>query len=138
MSIPAADAVVVHEPEPALVSSTHWMYALHALSAITGMFGSAAVAIAFVFGIPSIIAVIMNYVRRADSRDTYLESHFNWQLRTFWFAALWICIVFVLSFPLFFVLVGFLTFPVGVFIVGIWVMYRVVRGWLRLRDGQPV
>ena len=138
MSIPAADAVVVHEPEPSLVSYTHWMYALHALSAVTGMFGSAAVAIAFVFGIPSIIAVIMNYVRRGDARATYLESHLNWQLRTFWFAALWIGIVFVLSFPLFFVLVGFLTFPAGVFVVGVWVIYRVVRGWLRLKEGQPV
>jgi uncharacterized membrane protein len=69
---------------------------------------------------------------------TYLESHFNWQLRTFWFAALWIGIVFVLSFPLFFVLVGFLTFPAGVFVVGVWVIYRVVRGWLRLKEGQPV
>ena len=125
-------------PEPRLVSYTHWMYALHALSAVTGMFGSAAVAIAFVFGIPSIIAVIMNYVRRGDARGTYLESHFNWQLRTFWFAALWIGIVFVLSFPLFFVLVGFLTFPAGVFVVGVWVIYRVVRGWLRLKEGQPV
>ncbi len=138
MSIPAVDAVVVREPEPSLVSYTHWMYALHALSAVTGMFGSAAVAIAFVFGIPSIIAVIMNYVRRGDARGTYLESHFNWQLRTFWFAALWIGIVFVLSLPLFFVLVGFLTFPAGVFVVGVWVIYRVVRGWLRLKEGQPV
>jgi uncharacterized membrane protein len=135
MNSPAA---APRDPPPSLVSYTHWMYALHALSAITGMFGSAAVAIAFVFGIPSIIAVVMNYARRADARGTYLDSHFRWQLRTFWFAALWIFIVFVLSFPLFFVFVGFITFPLGMFIVGLWVIYRVVRGWLRLRDGQTV
>ena len=138
MNSPAVEAVALREPDPSLVSYTHWMYALHALSAITGMFGSLAVAVAFVFGIPSIIAVVMNYARRADARGTYLDSHFSWQLRTFWFAALWIGIVFVLSFPLFFVLVGFLTFPAGVFVVGVWVIYRVVRGWLRLKEGQPV
>ncbi len=125
-------------PDPTLVSYTHWMYALHTLSALIGMFSAAFIATAFVFGLPSIIAVVMNYVRRGDARGTYLESHFSWQLRTFWYAALWIAVVFLLSLPLFFVLVGFLTFPVGVFIVGIWVIYRVARGWLKLRDGQAI
>jgi len=125
-------------PDPTLVSYTHWMYALHTLSALIGMFSAAFIATAFVFGLPSIIAVVMNYVRRGDARGTYLESHFSWQLRTFWYAALWIAVVFLLSLPLFFVLVGFLTFPVGVFVVGIWVIYRVARGWLKLRDGQAI
>ena len=62
------------------------MYALHAASALIGMFGSAFIASAFMFGLPSIIAVVMNYIRRDDARGTYLESHFSWQLRTFWFA----------------------------------------------------
>ena len=126
------------EPDPALVSYTHLMYGLHALSALIGFMTAAFIATAFVFGLPSIIAVIMNYVRRGEARGTYLESHFRWQLRTFWCAALAIAVVFLLSVPLFFVLVGFITFPVGVIIVGVWVVYRVARGWLRLRDGQPV
>ena len=96
------------------------------------------VATAFVFGVPSIVAVVMNYIRRNDARGTYLESHFSWQLRTFWFAALWVVVVFLLSLPLFFVLVGFVTFPIGIFIIGVWVIYRVARGWLKLKDGQPV
>ena len=125
-------------PDPTLVSYTHWMYALHTLSALIGMFSAAFIATAFVFGLPSIIAVVMNYMRRGDACGTYLESHFSWQLRTFWYAALWIAVVFLLSLPLFFVLVGFLTFPVGVFVVGIWVIYRVARGWLKLRDGQAI
>jgi len=125
-------------PDPSLVSYTHWMYALHALSAVIGIIGSATVVGGFIFGIPSIIAVVMNYVRRADARGTWLESHFSWQLRTFWFAALGAFVVFLLSFPLFFVLVGFLTFPVGIFLVGVWIIYRVVRGWLRLKDGQAI
>jgi uncharacterized membrane protein len=125
-------------PNPSLVSYTHWMYALHAASALIGVFGSAFVATAFVFGLPSIVAVVMNYVRRSESRGTYLESHFRWQLRTFWFAALWVCVVFLLSLPLFFVLVGFVTFPLGIAIIGLWVIYRVVRGWLRLKDAQSI
>ena len=124
--------------DASLVSYTHWMYALHAASAIIGMFSSAFIATAFLFGLPSIIAVVMNDIRRSDARDTYLESHFSWQLRTFWFALLWVTVVFLLSLPLFFILVGFLTFPVGIFIVGVWVIYRVARGWLKLKDGQTV
>ena len=135
MNAPASSLRV---PDPSLVSYTHWMYALHAASALIGIIGAATVVGGFLFGIPSIIAVVMNYVRRPDARGTWLESHFSWQLRTFWFAALGAFVVFLLSFPLFFVLVGFLTFPVGIFLVGVWIIYRVVRGWLRLKDGQAI
>ena len=124
--------------DSSLVSYTHWMYALHAASALIGMFTSAFIATAFLFGIPSIIAVVMNYIRRSDARGTYLDSHFSWQLRTFWYALLWVTVVFVLSIPLMIVLIGFVTFPVGIFIIGVWVIYRVARGWLRLNDGQPI
>jgi uncharacterized membrane protein len=134
MNTPAAPTTV----DATLVRYTHWMYALHAASALIGMLTSAFIATAFLFGIPSIIAVAMNYLRRGDARGTWLESHFSWQLRTFWFALLWVVVVFLLSLPLFLVLVGFLTFPVGIFIVGVWVIYRVARGWLKLKDGQPV
>jgi len=124
--------------DASLVSYTHWMYALHAASALIGMFSSAFIVTAFLFGLPSIIAVVMNYIRRSDARGTYLESHFSWQLRTFWFALLWVTLVLLLSLPLFFVLVGFVTFPIGIFVIGIWVIYRVARGWLKLKDGLPV
>ena len=124
--------------DPSLVSYTHWMYALHALSALMGVFGSAFVVTAFVFGIPSIIAVIMNYIRRDDARGSYLESHFSWQLRTFWYALFWLIVIGVVSAPLMVILVGFATFGLGILIVGIWIVYRVIRGWLRLRDGRPV
>jgi uncharacterized membrane protein len=114
------------------------MYALHALAAFIGIVSSAAVALQFVFGIPSIIAIVMNYVKRDEARGTWLESHFTWQRRTFWFALLWVAIVFVLSLPLFLILVGFFTFGLGVLVIGLWVIYRVVRGWLRLRDAQAI
>jgi uncharacterized membrane protein len=125
-------------PNPSLVSYTHWMYALHALSAAIGVLGAATVVGSFVMGIPSIIAVIMNYARRGEARGTWLESHFSWQLRTFWWAAALVIALFLLSLPLFFVLIGFVTFPFGMVVIGAWIIYRVVKGWLRLRDSQPI
>ena len=59
-----------------------------------GVFTGASIATAFVFGWPSIIAVIINYVERSDVRGTYLDSHFSWQIRTFWYALLWICLLY--------------------------------------------
>ncbi|MDH5176316.1 MAG: hypothetical protein OEW50_13540 [Gammaproteobacteria bacterium] len=128
----------IKSADSSLVSYTHWMYALHAASALIGMFTSQFIATAFLFGIPSIVAVVMNYIRRSDARGTFLESHFSWQLRTFWFALLWVSVVLLLSIPLMVVLVGFATFWLGVVVIGIWVIYRVTRGWLRLKEGQPI
>ena len=132
------DTAATRPVDPSLVSYTHWMYALHALSALMGILTSAAIATAFVFSIPSIIAVIMNYVKRNDVRGTWLDSHFSWQLRTFWWAALWIVVISSVSFVLAFVLIGFITWPVGIMLVGLWILYRVVRGWLALKDGRAV
>ena len=124
---------------PNLVSYTHWMYALHALAALIGITTAAFIATAFVFSIPSIIAVIMNYVKRDDVRGTWLDSHFSWQLRTFWWAALWIVVVVVFSTPLVLLLgLGFVTMWIGISLVGLWILYRVVRGWLALKDGRAV
>ena len=123
---------------PNLVSYTHWMYALHALAALIGITTAAFIATAFVFSIPSIIAVIMNYVKRGEVRGTWLDSHFSWQLRTFWWAALWILVISVVSFIFAFVLIGFIMWPIGIALVGLWILYRVVRGWLALKDGRAV
>jgi len=126
-------------PQPSLISYTHWMYALHTLSALMGVFTSATVIGQFVFGIPSIVAVVMNYVRRDEARGTWLESHFSWQLRTFWFAALAFVLIGLFSLPLVLLLgLGILTWMLGAFVVGIWILYRMARGWLRLKDSRPV
>ena len=93
---------------------------------------------AFVFGLPSIIAVIINYVKRSDVRGTFLESHFGWQIRTFWFAALWAGLGLLLWVVLAIVLIGFLIGPAMLMLTGLWVIYRVVRGWLALRDERPI
>lgn len=123
-------------PASSLVSYTHVMYALHALAALIGITSAATIVGQFVFGLPSIIAVVMNYLRRSEVRGTWLESHFRWQLRTFWFAALWVVLIGVASVPLMPILIGFATFGIGIGILGIWVIYRVARGWLALKDGE--
>jgi uncharacterized membrane protein len=134
----SANPVEQRVPEPTLVSYTHWMYGLHALSAAIGVLTSATIVGNFLFGVPSIIAVIMNYLRRDEARGTWLESHFSWQLRTFWLAALWVVIVWALSLPFFLVIFGFAMLVIGITVIGLWLIYRVARGWLKLRDGQPI
>ena len=115
---------------------TQIIYGLHALSLLTGILGAATVIGAFLIGWPSIIAVIMNYIKRSEASGTWLESHFRWQIRTFWFGALWValCSLFVV-----------LTLGLGLFIVwlplgilGLWFVYRIARGWLALRDRRPM
>ncbi len=68
-----------------LVTWTQVIYALHAFSLLTGILGAATVVGAFLTGWPSIIAVVLNYVKRSDVQGTWLESHFRWQIRTFWY-----------------------------------------------------
>ena len=125
-------------PDSSLVTVTHVVYALHALSLVVGAFGAASIVGSFIFGWPSIIAVIINYVKRSEARGTWLESHFTWQIRTFWYALLWAVIVFAVSVPLAIILIGLGTWVVGMFALGIWAIYRIARGWLALKDGKPL
>ncbi len=132
------DATVVRDPDPSLVTTLHVTYALHAVGLAIGAFGASTVIGAFVFGWPSIIAVIINYVKRGDARGTWLESHFDWQIRTFWYALLWSCFVFLLGLLLVIVLVGFAIWAVGLFVLGLWAIYRIALGWSRLNDRRAV
>src|SRR5262249_25731055 len=85
------------QADASLISYTHVIYALHSLSVLIGVTSAVTIVGAFVFGFPSIIAVIMNYARRSEARGTFLESHFSWQIRTFWFALFWVLIIFAIS-----------------------------------------
>jgi uncharacterized membrane protein len=125
-------------PDASLVSYTHIIYALHAASVVIGLTSAAFVVTAFIFGLPSIVAVIMNYARRNEVRGTFLESHFRWQIRTFWFALLWCVVIAAVAVPLMVMLVGFFILPLSIALLGIWVIYRVARGWLRLKEGLPM
>lgn len=120
------------QPAASLVTLTHVIYALHAFTVVTGILSSAFILTAFLTGWPSILAVILNYLKRSEARGTYLESHFRWQIRTFWFALLWVTIAWLLIFTL----LG-IPFAAAIFIIaGLWVLYRIARGWLRLVDRQ--
>lgn len=125
-------------PAPSLVTTAHVVYALHAVSLAIGAFGAASVIGAFLFGWPSLIAVVINYVKRSEARGTWLESHFTWQIRTFWFGALWAALTAVVSAVLAIVLIGFATWIVGMFALGVWASIRIIRGWLRLRDRRAI
>jgi uncharacterized membrane protein len=119
-----------------LVTWTHAIYALHAFSLLTGILGAATVVGAFLTGWPSIIAVILNYVKRSEVRGTWLESHFRWQIRTFWFGLLWI--VLCVSFIVLTLGIGIIIAWLPMAIVGIWFVYRVARGWLALNEQRPM
>jgi uncharacterized membrane protein len=124
--------------DASLLRYTNWIYGLHALSIVVGLLSTHSVAGRFVFGLPSIVAVIMNYARRADAEPTPFAPHFRWQIRTFWFGLLWVMATKILSLPLMVVGIGFVTYWVGLTATGAWVSYRVIRGWLALRDGKPL
>jgi uncharacterized membrane protein len=130
--------VLFAQPRPSLVMVAHVVYALHAVSLAIGAWTAASMIGSFLFGWPSILAVVLNYAMRGDTRGTWLESHFDWQIRTFWWAVALAAGIALISGLLMIVLVGFLTWPVGFFLLGIWAIVRVVRGWLRLRDGRPI
>ena len=121
-------------PPESLVRLTHVIYGLHAFSALMGILGPAFIVTAFLTGWPSIIAVIINYVKRSDTRGTFLDSHFGWQIRTFWYALLWVLVMVALILTI----VGIpFVWLMGV-IVGIWVLYRIARGWITLNDGRAM
>lgn len=140
---------------------THLMYALHALAGFIGVTSSATVVGTFLFGLPSILALVMNYARRDAVRGTWLESHFLWQARTFWSALAMLVVIVVVALLLsLFGLVSLVSTPVtgpagaagaglgfagawvaftlGALLTGIWILYRVIRGWLALRDGRAI
>jgi len=125
---------VIATPRDSLVTLAHVIYALHAFAVLSGVLTSATIVGSFVSGLPSIVAVILNYLKRSEVRGTWLDSHFRWQIRTFWFALLWILLALVLAFTL-------IGIPLALVLLlgsGLWVIYRVVRGWLALQERRPM
>ncbi len=121
-------------PQDSLVALSHVIYALHALTVVTGLMTPAFIVTAFITGWPSLIAVVLNYMKRGEVRGTFLESHFRWQIRTFWFALFWVLFALLLAFSL-------IGIPLALLLAagaGLWVLYRVVRGWLNLNERRPL
>jgi uncharacterized membrane protein len=102
-----------------LTMLTHVLYGLHTASW-------------FSVGIFSFVAIIINYVKRPDLPDDFFRSHFRWQARSFWFTSLWLAV----TAPLFllFVMPGVAAWTV----VGLWYLYRCIRGWWSLADGKTM
>lgn len=121
-------------PTDGLVTITHVIYGLHAFTVVSGLLTPMLIVTAFLTGWPSILAVVLNYIKRDEARGTYLESHFRWQIRTFWFALLWVLVAGLLVFTLIGIPLAFVLTTVA----GLWVLYRVVRGWLRLNDKRDM
>ena len=121
-------------PAEDLITLTHIIYGLHAFSALTGITSAAFVVTAFLTGWPSIIAVIINYVKRDAVRGTFLDSHFSWQIRTFWWSVLWVIIAAVLIATLIGMVIGI---PI-MLLLGLWVVYRIARGWITLTRRKPM
>ncbi len=94
------------------------------------MAGYALQAASFLLVITYFIAVMLCYIKRDDARGTWLESHFRWQIRTFWFGLLW----FALGGLTFFIVIGWFI----LFAASLWLIYRILKGWLSLNDGKPI
>ena len=124
-------------PEKNIDGARAWcqvIYGLHARAVVLGVTGAATVAGAFVFGLPSLIAVVLNYLKRAEVSGTWLYSHYRWQIRTFWFTLLWLLVYGLLIITL----IGIPIAWILIVILGLWVAYRVIRGWLALADRRPI
>jgi uncharacterized membrane protein len=124
----------VRPPSEGLITLTHAIYALHALSALSGLLSSAMVVVAFLSGWPSIVAVVLNYAKRSEVRGTWLDSHFGWQIRTFWYALLWL----LLGGVAFATAIGIPVAIVVWILTGLWVLYRIARGWIALSAQKPM
>ena len=98
---------------------THVLYALHTVTWFSG-------------GIFSVIAIIINMIKFPDLPNAFYRSHWRWQSRTFWIALL----ALVVTFPLwlFFVFPGWCAWTV----IGLWYLYRCVRGWINFNDGRAM
>jgi uncharacterized membrane protein len=130
MSTPAQPTLA----QPSVVTIANVVYALHSLAIVIGIVGAATVVGSFVGSVPSIAAVVLNYVKRGDARGTWVESHYRWQIRTFWFALLWFCVGWMFIFTFIGAIVGI---PILVALT-IWLVYRIARGWMRLSDRRPM
>lgn len=104
------------EREQSAKTFTAVIYALYAAS--------------FFIGISCIVAIVLNYIKREDMQGTFLQSHFRWQIRTFWYALLWGILGAITTL----ILIGW----VVLFVNSVWIIYRLAKGWLRLNENKPM
>lgn len=122
------------EPIRSVLTVANIVYALHTLAIVVGVIGAVTVIGSFLGSLPSIAAVILNYIKRGDARGTWVESHYRWQIRTFWFALLWA----VIGWAFIFTFVGVIIGAPILIATTLWLIYRIVRGWLRMGDHKAM
>ena len=110
------------------------IYGLHAFSAITGLLSPAFIVTTFLTGWPSLLAVLLSYFDRSSKQGSYLYSHYQFLIQTFWLALLWLIISGVLIVSV----VGFFAGLAILYIVGIWVLFRLFKGLSRLTANEAM
>ena len=133
--LPPAGAGV---PSQSLISTTLVVYALFAVAAVVGLVSSGFPLIAPLVGLIGIVGLILAYVKRGDAAGTWLQSHYRWLIRTFWFSLLWGFIGGLVLVTLGLILIGIpIAFCIWV-AATIWVMYRLIRGYVLFKDSKPI
>jgi uncharacterized membrane protein len=125
-------------PSPSLISMTLVVYALFSVAAVAGLASSGFPLIAPLMGIIGIIAIILAYVKRGDAAGTWLASHYRWLIRTFWFSLLWGIVGAVIFVVLAIIVIGLVVGYAIWVATTIWVIYRLIRGYVLFKDSQPV
>jgi uncharacterized membrane protein len=107
-------------PPSGLINVGHAIYACYAIG--------------FFIGVTWLVGVIIAYIKRDEAKGTWMESHFSWQIRTFWWSVLW-CVV---GSILFVTIIGIvIAWPLWA-VAWLWALYRVIKGWIKLNDAKPV
>ncbi|HEY8493838.1 MAG TPA: hypothetical protein VIN04_08090 [Myxococcota bacterium] len=132
--IPVAAGERGLEPPASALTVAKLVYGLHGFAILVAIAGSPTVIGSFIGSVPSIIAVILNYAKRGDARGTWLESHYRWQIRTFWFAIVWVIVAAILVLTV----VGIFFAAMIFFGLSVWIVYRIAKGWMRLLDRRPM
>jgi uncharacterized membrane protein len=133
-----ADSPASATPSSSLISTTLLVYALFGIAAVVGLVSSGFPLAAPLMGIVGIVGVIVAYVKRGEATSTWLESHYRWLIRTFWFSLLWGAIGAVVFVLLAIILIGlFIGYLIWV-ATTIWVLYRLVRGYMLFNESKPV
>ena len=125
-------------PSASLISTTLVVYALFGVAAVVGLVSSGFPLIAPLCGIVGIIAIILAYVKRGEAAGTWLASHYRWLIRTFWFSLLWGVIGALIFALLAIILIGLVIGYLIWVATTIWVLYRLIRGYVLFKDSQPV
>lgn len=128
----------VPAPPPSVITATLIVYALFGAAAVVAILSHGFPPIAPLGGLVGIIGIILAYVKRGEAAGTWLASHYRWLIRTFWFSLLWGVIGVILFFTLALVLIGLLIGPLVWIATSIWVLYRLIRGYLLFKDNKPV